>query len=312
MLQYLIILLDDTSIPFCHADNPLRERNLMSIDVLRKAIVWGMKNNLMIHYVYPDYEMPSNYESVIESIDNIKIGKDVCVFNYIPTSIVSKNIVLRLSISDFIESVSTIGKLLSTISRVSIFFNDIEKFDDSKIREYEESLSILSEYILFEYSSGHAVEANLLTDLIKRKQMCNCEAGIGNITIAPNGKFYICPAFYYDEKTGVYNQMNHCKRTSSRSVGDVHQGLHIPNRQLLELKYAPLCSICDCFHCNRCVWLNDKLTWEKNTPSHQQCVISHIERNATKVLIDKLISCGFNLDAIKSVPYLDPIELKLK
>ena len=37
MLQYLVILLDDTSIAFCHASNPLTSKHLIDKDVLKKA-----------------------------------------------------------------------------------------------------------------------------------------------------------------------------------------------------------------------------------------------------------------------------------
>ena len=39
MLQYLVILLDDTSVAYCHADNPLKERYLMPIEVLKKLFL---------------------------------------------------------------------------------------------------------------------------------------------------------------------------------------------------------------------------------------------------------------------------------
>ena len=73
MLQYLVILLDDTSVAYCHADNPLKERNLIPLETLKKAILFGMKQNLMIQYVFPDYALPKEYAEVIESIDNVKI-----------------------------------------------------------------------------------------------------------------------------------------------------------------------------------------------------------------------------------------------
>ena len=73
MLQYLVILLDDTSVAYCHADNPLKKRNLIPIETLKKGILFGMKQNLMIQYVFPDYTLPEEYASVIESIDNVKI-----------------------------------------------------------------------------------------------------------------------------------------------------------------------------------------------------------------------------------------------
>lgn len=37
MLQYLVILLDDTSVSFCHYSNPIKERNLIPLDILKKA-----------------------------------------------------------------------------------------------------------------------------------------------------------------------------------------------------------------------------------------------------------------------------------
>ena len=73
MLQYLVILLDDISAAYCHADNPLKDRRLISIETLKKGILFGMKQNLMIQYVFPDYILPKEYAPVIESIDNVKV-----------------------------------------------------------------------------------------------------------------------------------------------------------------------------------------------------------------------------------------------
>ena len=80
-MQYLVVLLDDTSVAYCHANNPLTRQNLMPLETLRKAIIFGMKQNLMIQFVYPKYELPVEYNKVIESIDHIKIGREVLVFD---------------------------------------------------------------------------------------------------------------------------------------------------------------------------------------------------------------------------------------
>ena len=55
MLQYLVILLDDTSVAYCHAENPLKERNLIPLDTLKMAILLGMQVYLILYYVYDDY-----------------------------------------------------------------------------------------------------------------------------------------------------------------------------------------------------------------------------------------------------------------
>ena len=56
MIKYAIILLDRTSIAFCHAENPYSERQLMDLNTLQNAIVWCMKENLRIQFVYPDFK----------------------------------------------------------------------------------------------------------------------------------------------------------------------------------------------------------------------------------------------------------------
>ena len=309
-LQYLVILLDDTSVAYCHADNPLKERNLMPIETLKKAILFGMKQNLMIQYVYPEYELPAEYDETIESIDNLKIGRDVKVTNEVPTAVDCDNIVLRIKIKDLIAKQYDIAALLPSVKRMNICLTDIETFKDEQIDEYKKALNTLGAVLTSLYKEQKHPQLNILTDRLTLKEMHNCEAGIGNITVAPNGKFYLCPAFYYDEKTGVSNKMNHKTKDALRSVGDIENGLCIPNKQLLELDHAPLCRNCDAYHCNRCIWLNQKLTWDNNTPSHQQCVVAHLERNAARDVSAKLSETGYNLPEIKEINYIDPFDVK--
>lgn len=309
--QYIVILLDDTSVSYCHADNPLTEKRLIPLEVLREAILFSMKQNLMIQFVYPEYELPKEYNDLIETIDHIKIGKDVLVYDSVPTNVERKNVVLRLTIADFLAKQYDIALLLPKVTRLNISITDIENFKDELIEDYKAALEMLNSVLLNIYKGGNQLEINILTDRLRLNEMHNCEAGVENITLAPNGKFYLCPAFYYDEQMGVSTRMNHKTKDASRSVGDLEVGISIPNKQLLELERAPLCRICDAYHCNRCIWLNQKLTWDNNTPSRQQCVMAHIERNASRDLSNKLKDAGFVLEnEIKEINYLDPFDVK--
>ena len=311
MLQYLVILLDDTSVAYCHASNPLKERNIIPLETLKKAILFGMKENLMIQYIYPEYELPEEYNEVIESIDHVKIGREVVVYNEVPTTVTAKNVVLRLSLVDFIAKQYDIAALLPQITRLNICLIDIDSFKDEQIDDYKKALSTLNTVLVNLYKTGRQPQVNILTDRLQLTAMHNCGAGYSNITLAPNGKFYLCPAFYYDEKMGLNNRLNHHIPSSERSVGDLESGLHIPNPQLLKLDHAPLCRICDAYHCNRCIWLNQKLTWDNNTPSHQQCVLAHIERNAAKDLQKQLVDAGIaSGEDIKQITYLDPFDVR--
>ena len=327
MLQYLVILLDNTSVAYCHANNPLKERRLMPIETLKKGILFGMKQNLMIQYIFPDYALPKEYAEVIESIDNVKIypvgckpvtgidagnEADVEVANTLPEKVKAKNLVLRMTFGEMLKQKDAIARLFASGARINLCISDVEQFTDEQIEAYKQVLKEWNTVLLNLYKQGQSPQFNLLTDRMMLDKMHNCEAGVSNITLAPNGKFYLCPAFYFDEQTNVDNQLNHHQPTSDNSIGDLEKSLDIPNPQLLKLDHAPLCRNCDAYQCRRCIWLNRKLTWDNNTPSHQQCVIAHIERNASRDLLNDIRKVGEFMPEIdiKEINYLDPFEVR--
>ncbi len=283
----------------------------MPLETLKKGILFGMKQNLMIQYVFPDHALPEEYASVIESIDNVKIypvGKkpetghneaseaDVEVANAIPEKVEAQNLVLRLSFSEMLKQEDEIAKLFAQGKRINLCITDVEQFTDEQIEVYRQVLKGWNKTLLELYGQGQSPQFNLLTDRMMLEKMHNCEAGVSNITLAPNGKFYLCPAFHYDHSP----------------VGDLEKGLDIPNPQLLRLDHAPLCRNCDAYQCRRCLWLNRKLTWDLNTPSHQQCVMAHLERNASRNLLNDIRRVGEfmpNID-IKEIDYLDPFDVR--
>lgn len=90
MLQYLIILLDNSSTSYCHYKVRNKNQRLIDLDNLKAGIRFAMKQNLMIQFVYPESDIPQEYKQVIETIDHSKIipsksplaqGADVVVFN---------------------------------------------------------------------------------------------------------------------------------------------------------------------------------------------------------------------------------------
>ena len=311
MLRYLIVLLDDTSTSFCHYTTTTHEGHLMPLDVLEKSIRWAMTENLMIQFVYPAYELPSEWNEAIESIDHVKIkpstavgvtDADVIVFNRIEdvdSSILTrdKSIVVRTSINAFFQNYELLNNVFPNVERVNVAFTDVESFSDDIVGAYREVLSQMAVMVKKEYMNNHPVQINLLTDRMMLKEMNNCGAGDTSITLAPDGQFYICPAFYYSRET-------------DSAVGDLATGPKIPNQRLYKPQYAPICRRCDAFQCHRCIWLNRLTTLEVNTPSHQQCVMSHIERNAARSLLLSIREEGEFLPdtEINEIDYLDPFE----
>ena len=159
--------------------------------------------------------------------------------------------------------------------------------------QYEEALTFIANKILLLYKDKIPVQFNLITDRTMLSKMNNCNAGVDSITVSPDGNFYICPAFYLSNESP-------CGKCESDVV--------IPNKHLLGIKYAPICRECDAFHCRRCVKLNKDLTLEVNTPSHQQCFMTHIERKVSKKLLAEIRKYGAYAPniSIPDIDYNDP------
>jgi len=312
MLQYLVILLDDTAVSYCHYGNRKTEKRLISISDLKAGILFAMKQNLMIQFVYPDYEIPCEYQKEIETIDHHKIAPqklnlesadvvvlDGCAHASLPDDFAKekKIFVVRASKADFFENYELILPLIRKTERLNIVLTDIETFTENDFSLYKKTLEHLTNAIKAIFEQRFSPQINLLTDRILLDKMNNCNAGNENITLAPNGKFYICPAFYLENEND--------------EVGDLVNGINIKNKYLYQLANAPLCRNCDAYQCKRCVWLNRKTTREVNTPSREQCVTAHLERNASRNLLFDLQLLGeWKEKSIKEIDYLDPFEIK--
>jgi CXXX repeat peptide maturase len=257
---------------------------------------------MAIQFVFPNYELPKEYLNAIESIDHTKIkptkdGADVWVTDNICSDFVDVPIVYRLTSSELFEKEDKLCQMIEKSKRLNIILTDIESFTYEDFKAYQKTLSRLSLKIEQMYAHGEFPQVNVLTDRIMLSEMNNCGAGATSITLAPNGKFYICPAFYYND--------------DNEFVGDFEIGLAIKNIQLYQLDHSPICRHCDVWQCKRCIWLNKKTTHEVNTPSHEQCVIAHIERNTSRELLNSIRKHDNNFsvkEEIKEIDYLDPFE----
>lgn len=305
MLKYLIVQLDDTSPSFCHYTNNKTERKLIALDALKASIVWAMKENLMVQIVYPDYELPKEYLELIDTIDHIDIKpandeSDVAVFEGQASLLILKetiypNIVLRLSKDELFDSIDYIQEVLNIQPSLNIVITDVESFREKDYAIYKSLLEKLSESVIGKIKDNKPININLLTDRLLLTAMNNCNAGDESVTLAPDGQFYICPAFYID---------------GEKSIGSPIEGVMTPNPQLYKLPNAPICRNCDAYQCKRCVWLNQKTTLEINTPSREQCVVSHLERNASRNLLEQIKELKI-VKTDKSIPeidYLDPFD----
>lgn len=316
MLQYLIILLDDASTSYCHYNPSQSQHHLIGLANLKAGIRFAMKENLMIQYVYPDCDLPQEYKETIETIDHSKIipsnspmveEADVVVFNNWEDTIgfsldESATYVLRINKKDLFAQKDVIKTFIGKVARLNIVITDVETFTENDFSRYKSVLDSFGEETEKLYKAGLSPQLNVVTDRIALTQMNNCNAGSNNITLAPDGRFYICPAFYYSEE----NKETFC-------VGDLQSGLAIKAARLYKLAYAPLCRICDAYQCKRCVWINRKMTYDITTPSHEQCVLAHLERNTSRSVLESVRKDKefYPEQDIKEINYLDPFDVRI-
>lgn len=310
MLKYITVPLSDNSVSLCHyptgaaSDNTtfINEKNLSEI------IKWSMKENLSVQFIYPEGKAPVSLNSIIESVDNIKIVPvtaedkdllscaDVIVSDTFDmrTVFADKVYVVRTTLNRFMESEASVLRLVRDVKRLNVVFTDVPSFSERDIDKYGDILQRLGESIASDLANGRNLQFNLLTDRMMLTSMNNCNAGYESVAVSSDGKIYPCPAF-------LGNPRFEC--------GDIMTGLTAPDRVLYERRCAPICRICDAFHCKRCVWLNHTLTHEVNTPGWQQCVMAHIERNAARQLLKKIrgTAPGYlqGVD-IQEIDYMDP------
>lgn len=275
----VVVLLSSHSIAFCVSDNSYKEENLIPLSTLRKIVEKAKKDNLKLEFVFPEQDLPDEYIETINSIEHHKITPatskyvgDAIVLNgwntHTASCLENAFCLLRTTLVEFYNSIMELKPLLKMADRLNIVFTDEEKFCKEDEKPYREALDQLLLLVLHQWQYGHKIDVNIITDRLQLSEMDNCNAGWKSVTLAPNGKYYICPDFYYA------NEEDSC--------GDIGNGLDIKNPLLYKLNHAPLCRDCGAYHCQRCVFLNKKKTLEVNIPSYEQCAKADIELNISK------------------------------
>lgn len=311
MLQYLIVILENQAPSFCHYDSVGHDNILIDLNKLKDVVFFAQKENLSVNFIIGENTLPPEYEEVMGSVRHISLvsinnkkanEQNICILDSSVNTAKLKeqkydNYILRLKKTDLPNLSNIVIALGDSYTRLNVINIDIDKYNEKDFKEYKNQIEKINNYILSQINSPSIPQINTLTDRILLNEMHNCNAGVTHLTVAPNGKFYICPAFYYENVND--------------SVGDLYQGLFIPNKHLYTLEYAPICKQCDAYQCKRCVYLNRKTTLEVNTPSREQCLLSHIEREGSSVFLKnggKSIP-SFSTIEIKDLNYCDPFEL---
>lgn len=316
MIQYLIVILEHDAVPFCCYETSVGSKNsLISLETLREAVNHAIRNNLSISFLYGVTPLPEIYNELIESVDHVKImplemigsSEEIvavidagdCLDSIENLSASNlRNVILRIGSNDLEQLPDIVKHLSGRFRRLNITLKDVENFTSSLFELYELQLHRVRAYLEEEYRKGNMPEVSVITDRPFLVNMNNCNAGVEHLTCGPDGNLYLCPAFYYQKPESTLGSLN-----------------GIPEYQhsrFLELSLAPVCRNCDAYQCKRCIYLNQALTLEINTPSSQQCIAAHLERKVSSLFIKNIV-----LDLpetqmpviIPELDYLDPFTI---
>jgi len=314
-IQYILLLLDKSAESFCYYNHHYDNCELMPLDILQKCMDFCKKNNLNASILYGKNRLPAIYTKLLGSFPHIKIKPyypdeifkeddiaiidfkgDYTVFKNIPPN-ANLNLIIRLKLAEIKSLAVSLEHFDNKFKRLNVIYKDILTASETVLNNFRLDLLYVQEVLFNILSRNSGIEFSLATDRIILTEMNNCNAGITHFTIAPNGKAYICPGFYYSDP--------------ENSIGLLENGINIKNQRLLNRDHAPICRVCDCFQCKRCVYMNKISTLEVNTPSHEQCVVSHHERNLSGELLQRFQRRNryTNFANIPALYYLDPFDL---
>jgi CXXX repeat peptide maturase len=339
----LIAILDRGAAPFCHYVNPhyhAARPQWMPPAVLEKTVRFAQDRRLRLLCLMGHHPLPKRHASILKETRCVYMApmalhgrmKDaVPIIEAGDVGAVARlrgdpidNAVLRLGRKDMPRLGSIFARLAGKFRRLNICLLDLGQYQEDDFAVYRRQLEAMADTVAgmnwpggplprrggYGRTGGQArrsgtsreggTECNLVTDRVMLQAMNNCDAGIKHITVAPDGRLYLCPGFYHWQE--------------GASVGSLDEGLRIDNGHLLTAEYAPICRQCDAYHCRRCLLLNKQLTDEINTPSRQQCVAAHCEREQSRRLLDFLgrenrLNQAVPATTIPALDYLDPFEL---
>jgi CXXX repeat modification system protein len=311
-MSSLVLLLDEGAPSFCYYASPDPARTArMSDEVLSAALRVADERELALQVIGGRDGVPAALREKLEGREHvcyISAGcgelhpEDVPVLDAVRPEAIERLepgrhsiALLRVPRRALADWPKVFAALSSRVDRVVLVLLELEQWSDPELDQYQNALGVASDHLLERYLAGSFIELNALSDRLALEQPAECGAGLDHLTVAPDGKLYICPGFAL---------------AGEQPVGRVGEEACIPNQRLLRRSCAPICEKCDAFHCRRCVHLNLAATLEINTPPWQLCRAVHLEREQARVLLGRLHERGLlrGLRPIHTVSYEEPFE----
>ncbi len=307
-IRSLIVLLDFRAPSFCYYEFGTLP-GCMSLDLFRRAVTLAQENDLALQLVCGSDGLPSAFRDVLGDIvaaayipaaaaHSAALGDVVFLEANDVTSTVdlgeSQLAIVHITPQYFPILSDRLSHLIDRIPRVNVMIREIAGVRDENIDVYFRELLNVGAHVKQLSGKGQNKEVSSLTDRILMSNPTECGAGSDHVTLSPNGKLYLCPGFAVRDE---------------QSLGGLDEFARLSVPDVVRRDKAPVCLGCDAYQCKRCIYINQLMTKELNTPPWQKCVISYTEREASRRLLQELQGMGLltDLPPIHALSYEDPI-----
>lgn len=301
--RFMYFITSDMITPHCNY-SPTGER-VMSESIFKKGLEFCYENDYVpiflgnINDTIDEY-LKCNVGFIFDRPNKNNRGKanDIDIFNSFEdinlTYENNSNIaILNITCEMLSTLYDKVTLLANKYRRININITDKQKIIDSEKLIYKNELEKIMNFIIREIKDNNKfIEINVLTDILFNDVLVDCKAGKNSLALAPDGKIYPCPAFYFSNQKEIATLNDPLEKIVLKECGDK----------------LPLCGKCDALHCKVCRHMNINMTGELNYPPKVQCETTYIEREISVKLSD--IFSKDNLrnikHYIKPVEYLDP------
>ncbi len=263
-LKYLYFILSEEMKPHCNYVPNGTDK--MPVKVFQKALAYAEEKNMIpvfLGNLSEEYEqlvgkninfrlltetedyVPGELETILHIANTeeelrVQENKDDCR---------TKSLILLISKKNLVNMKALFQKAAKYYHFINIVKVNEGSWGDKEIMLYMDELAGIKEI-----AEKEKVFCNLL---IESKKYQECNAGVESFTVAPNGKVYICPAFYFKNREDAI-----C------DIGEEILPLEVCRREA-----SPICSQCSNEKCRRCVYENILTTGDICTPSANYCKV---------------------------------------
>lgn len=261
---YLLFLLSTNSAPHCMYVNTFETEEKMPQHVFDKGIQYAELHDMVPVFIgnpteYLDKAQQKKLHiTICDDIDymNSRDENEVAVSEFIPiiTDVIqqdftAKSVILLVNSENLNRLTAIMMSLIGKCDRINVvksgFFMWSEPQRELYLTQLEEAYKEIENKISVNvFHSNSPVGSEF------------CDAGNGDVTLAPNGEVFICPAFFYNKE---------------KSIGDIEHGYQVANSKLISVEKYPQCHTCSAGQCLHCNYLNYKSTGFANVASESLC-----------------------------------------